>query len=157
MLVTPNRPVVDHNRWIECGARTRRGCPGIDGLGRTKTLLARPADAVRHHQEALDLFHRHGNRDGETWSLNGLGEAHQAAGNAAAAQANHAQALTVAARTGAHEQEARAHRGLARAGTPHTASPHYDRAIAIYTELGLPAAEEIQAELADLSGQSFCG
>lgn len=128
----------------------------IDGLGRTETLRARPADAVRHHQEALDLFRRHGDRDGETWSLNGLGEAYQAAGNTAAAQANHAQALTVAARTGAHEQEARAHRGLARAhAIPHTASPHYDRAIAIYTELGLLAAEQIQAELADLSGQSF--
>jgi DNA-binding SARP family transcriptional activator/tetratricopeptide (TPR) repeat protein len=125
----------------------------IDGLGRTKTLLARPVDAVGHHQEALDLFRRHGDRDGETWSLNGLGEAYQAAGNVAAAQANHAQALTVAARTGAHEQEARAHRGLARAhAIPHTAIPHYDRAIAIYTELGLLIAEQIRAELADLCG-----
>jgi DNA-binding SARP family transcriptional activator/tetratricopeptide (TPR) repeat protein len=121
----------------------------IDGLGRTKTLLAQPADAIRHHSEALDLFRRHGDRDGETWSLNGLGEAYQAAGNAAAAHANHAQALTVATRTGAHEQEARAHRGLARASSPTTTtSPHYDRAIAIYTELGLLAAEQIQAELA---------
>ncbi|HEX6359063.1 AfsR/SARP family transcriptional regulator [Actinophytocola sp.] len=112
----------------------------IDGLGRAETIRARPADAVRRHEKALDLFRAHGDRDGEAWSLNGLGEAHQAAGNQAAAQAHHAQALAVATRTGAHEQEARAHRGLAHTTTAETARLHNDRAIAIYTELGLLAA-----------------
>jgi tetratricopeptide (TPR) repeat protein len=124
-------------------------------MGRAETLRVRPAAAVRHHQDALDLFRRHGDRDGETWSLNGLGEAYHAAGNAAAAKANHVQALAAAARTGALEQEARAHCGLARVESAGTARLHYDSAIAIYTELGLLVSAQLGAELASLSGRSF--
>ena len=124
----------------------------LDGVARVETLMGRPEDAIGRHREALDLFRTHGDRDGEVCSLNGLGEAHQALGESAVARAHHAEALTMAERTGAAEQEARAHRGLARASTsPEAAHAHYDRALAIYRELGLRTADVVAAELARLS------
>ncbi|KFU80346.1 hypothetical protein [Amycolatopsis lurida] len=46
----------------------------------------------------------------------------------------------------------RAHRGLARvASDPETVRDHCERAIALYGELGLPAAEHTEAELAKSS------
>ncbi|HEX6344439.1 AfsR/SARP family transcriptional regulator [Umezawaea sp.] len=123
----------------------------VDGLGRAETLRGRPYDAAAHHRRSLDLFRRYGDRDGEAWSLNGLGEALQASGSTAAARANHAEALAAATRIGAHEQVARAHHGLARTTGAAAARPHYDSAIAIYTDLGLAAADRIRAELACLS------
>lgn len=126
----------------------------VDALGLTETLRGRPADGAARHREALDLFRRHGGRDGEAWSLNGLGEACHACGDVVAAQANHAEALATATRIESHEQQARAHRGLARAATdPETARTHYDRAIAIYDELGLAAAEHTRAESLVHSGR----
>ncbi|RSM80027.1 XRE family transcriptional regulator [Kibdelosporangium aridum] len=121
----------------------------IDGVGRAMVLSGRPADAAAHHLRALELFRGHGNREGESWALNGLGEASQASGSLAAAHGNHAEALALATRTGSHEQIARAHHGLARAaGTDvGAAREHYDRAIAIYSDLGLTAAEVTRAEL----------
>ncbi|MEU9691919.1 AfsR/SARP family transcriptional regulator [Amycolatopsis japonica] len=124
----------------------------IDGLGRAEALDGRPVDAAAHHRQALDLFRRHGGRDGESWALNGLGEACLACGYPDTAGANHAEALDVATRYGCHEQAARAHRGLARvASDPETVRDHYERAIARYAELGLPAAECTRTELAELS------
>ncbi|RSN25643.1 XRE family transcriptional regulator [Amycolatopsis sp. WAC 04169] len=122
----------------------------IDGLGRAEALDGRPVDAAAHHRQALDLFRRHGGRDGESWALNGLGEACLACGYPDTACANHAEALAVATRYGCHEQIARAHRGLARAASdPETVRDHYERAIAGYAELGLPAAEGTKTELAE--------
>ncbi|QXV55833.1 BTAD domain-containing putative transcriptional regulator [Amycolatopsis sp. TNS106] len=124
----------------------------LDGLGRAEALDGRPIDAAAHHRQALDLFRRHGGRDGESWALNGLGEACLACGYPDTASANHAEALAVATRYGCHEQVARAHRGLARvASDPETVRAHYERAIALYAELGLPAAEDTEAELAKSS------
>lgn len=126
----------------------------LDGMGRTATALGRAADAIRHHREALELFRAHGDRDGEASSLNGLGEARLAAGDKAAARVHHAEALLTAERTGAAEQEARAHRGLARAAASvEDAHPHYDRAIALYSELGLRTADLVAAERAALAQQ----
>jgi len=123
----------------------------LDGMGRAETSRGRAEDGIRHHREALELFRAHGDRDGEASSLNGLGEAHLAAGDKAAARVHHAEALLTAERTGAAEQEARAHRGLARAAASvEDAHPHYDRAIAIYSELGLRTADLVAAELAGL-------
>lgn len=124
----------------------------LDGLGRAEALDGRPVDAAAHHRQALDLFRRHGGRDGESWALNGLGEACLACGYPDTASVNHAEALAVATRYGCHEQIARAHRGLARvASDPETVRGHYERAIALYAELGLPAAEDTKAELAESS------
>ncbi|RSN55192.1 XRE family transcriptional regulator [Amycolatopsis sp. WAC 04182] len=124
----------------------------LDGLGRAEALDGRPIDAAAHHRQALDLFRRHGGRDGESWALNGLGEACLACGYPDTASVNHAEALAVATRYGCHEQVARAHRGLARvASDPETVRDHYERAIALYAELGVPAAEDTKAELAESS------
>lgn len=112
----------------------------IDGLGRAEVLGGRPADAAAHHRRALDLFREHGDREGESWALNGLGEACQASGSITTARAHHAEALAVATRSGSHEQIARAHHGLARtADDVEIAREHHDRAIAIYSDLGLTA------------------
>ncbi|MCS7475879.1 BTAD domain-containing putative transcriptional regulator [Umezawaea endophytica] len=133
-----------------CGHRDSEAW-AVDGLGRTEAMRGRPCDAAAHHRQALDLFRGYGDRDGEAWSLNGLGEALHACGSTAAARASHAEALTVATRIGSHEQVARAHLGLARTTADDTARPHYDRAFAIYTELGLTASRQVRAELAGLA------
>jgi tetratricopeptide (TPR) repeat protein len=124
----------------------------LDSLGLLHTRLGRPAQAIEHHRQALAIFRGTGDRFSEAWSLNGLGEAAHTAGRPADALTEHTAAHAVATGTGARDQQARAHAGLGHAhhalGDPALAREHYQHALALYTELGMPEADEIRALLA---------
>jgi tetratricopeptide (TPR) repeat protein len=130
----------------------------LDSLGTLHTHLGRPAQASEHHQQALAIFRETGDRDGETWALNGLGEAAHIAGRAADALTHHTAAHTTAADTGGRDQQARAHTGLGHAhqvlGNLALAREHYQHALALYTDLDLPEADQLRADLAALVDSS---
>ncbi|WP_027343095.1 tetratricopeptide repeat protein [Hamadaea tsunoensis] len=130
----------------------------LDSLGTLHTRLGRPADAVAYHQKVLQVFRTTGERYGEAWALNGLGEAARTAGRPGDALAHHAEAHLVAAEAGDRDQQARAHAGLGHAhrdlGDPALARHHYRLALALYTDLGTPEAEQIRPHLDALDRES---
>jgi hypothetical protein len=75
-------------------------------------------------------------------------------GNPAPARAQHAAALALASQAGDRCEQARAHNGLARShdaeGDPVQAGDHWRRALARYTDLGLPEAADVRAQLTAL-------
>jgi tetratricopeptide (TPR) repeat protein/transcriptional regulator with XRE-family HTH domain len=123
----------------------------LDSIGTVYTSCGQPARASGYHQRALRLFRDIGEQDGEMWALNGLGEAACAAGRVTDALAHHAAAEAIAVRTGTRWHEARAHAGLGRAcdalGDGARARQHHERALALYTELSAPEAEDVRARL----------
>jgi hypothetical protein len=91
-------------------------------------------------------------REVEADALNSLGEVLLAAGELSLARAQHAAALGLASQIGAKLQQARAHHGLARGHEavfdPGQARPHWQQALALYTDLGVPEAGQVRAEVA---------
>ena len=71
------------------------------------------------------------------------------------ARAQHHDALTLARQTGARYEQARAHDGLARAyqatGDCSHARRHWQQALAVYTDMGVPEAGQVRAMLDGLS------
>ena len=109
------------------------------------------ADDLRH---ALTVFRETGNRDGEAEALNRMGETLHATGQSEQARAQHAAALALAVETGDRYQQARAHTGLAHtrhaAGEHGLARQHWQHALTLYTDLGVPDANDVRAHLAAL-------
>jgi DNA-binding SARP family transcriptional activator len=136
-----------------CGDRTGEAW-SLTNLGTLHSCLGRPGQAAAHHQQALTLFREIGERDGDVWALNGLGEAAHTAARPAEALSQHTAAHTIAVETGVRDQHARAHAGLAHAyltlADSTRAREHYNHALALYTDLGMPDADQIRARLADL-------
>jgi tetratricopeptide (TPR) repeat protein len=123
----------------------------LDNLGTVHNRHRRYRTAARYLERALALFREIGDRDGEPWSGNGLGEVARAEGRPADAHAYHLAALAVASGSGARDQQARAHAGLgyaARAlGDPAATRAHLTTALALYTQLGMPEADEVRRQL----------
>ncbi|MFG1996418.1 tetratricopeptide repeat protein [Actinoplanes sp. NPDC048988] len=128
----------------------------LDNLGTLHTRLGQPVQAIEHHQQALTIFRETGERRGESWALNGLGEAARTAGRAADALTYHTAAHTTAADH--RDQQARAHTGLGHAhqvlGNHAVAREYYQHALALYTDLDLPEADQLRADLAALDNSS---
>jgi len=152
-------PAGDHLRQALTLFRQRGNRDGeawtLDLLGLLHTHLGLPAQANEYHQQSLTLFRDTGARDGEAWALNGLGEAAHIAGHPAdASLSHHTAAHAIAAGTGARDQQARAHTGLGRAhhtlGNPALAREHYQQALTLYTDLGMPEADKIRAQLTSI-------
>jgi tetratricopeptide (TPR) repeat protein len=126
----------------------------LSNLGIAYQELGRHDEAADHHQQAISLFRDIGNRDGETASLNNLGDAVLANGRPDQARAHHAAALVHANALNDRYEQARAHNGLAlahRAGNdPGPARHHWQRALDLYTELDVPEAGQVRANLATL-------
>jgi hypothetical protein len=95
----------------------------------------------------LVIFRESGERAGEVYALNGLGEAAHTAGRPADALAHHTDAHTMAVDIGARDQQARAHHTL---GNPAGARESYRQALTLYTDLGVSQADQIRAHLAAL-------
>jgi tetratricopeptide (TPR) repeat protein len=128
------------------------GIPGgaawaLGSLGGVHTHRGEPGLAVERLTEALELFRTTGDRAGEAFALNGLGEA--AVSEPAEAVARHEAADAIAAEIGVREEVARAQAGLGRAllglADGARAGRHLARALAIYTELGMPEAARIRS------------
>ncbi len=106
------------------------------------------------YQQSLILFRELGDRSGETYALNGVGEILHATNHPEQARAQHTSALTLADQTGDRYQQARAHNGLAHThhatGDPDQARHHWRQALALYTDLGVPEADDVHAHLTAL-------
>jgi tetratricopeptide (TPR) repeat protein/transcriptional regulator with XRE-family HTH domain len=105
-----------------------------------------------HYRRALAVFGEIGDRRGESDALNGLGEALMPTGRHHEAGRRHAAALALAAATGDRYEVARAHRGLGRAeqvgGHLDRACRHWQLALTLFTELGVPETADLRAQLA---------
>jgi tetratricopeptide (TPR) repeat protein len=113
--------------------------------------------ALDHLQKALIIARTIGTRYIEIQALNGLGETHRAAGRTDDALNHHQSALVLARQIDDRDEQARAHDGIARTlqatGRPHRARQHWRDALTLYSDLGVPEADEIRAHLAVLDGQ----
>jgi tetratricopeptide (TPR) repeat protein len=128
----------------------------LDNLGALCSRRHQNGEAVQYHQQAVSIHRETGERYGEACALNGLGEAAYNASRAAEAITHHTAANTIAADIGDRHQQARANTGLGHAhhstGNPGRARYHFRSAWTLYTRLGTPEADQIQAHLAVLDG-----
>ncbi len=111
-----------------------------------------PDNATGYLREAQALFQEMGDRSGEADTLNGLGEVLIATGQLDGAHTSHAAAFGLARPIGDKYQQARALAGLGRAyhaaGDEDQARQHGQQALELFTELGVPEADEVRAHLA---------
>jgi DNA-binding SARP family transcriptional activator/Tfp pilus assembly protein PilF len=132
----------------DCEART------LGYLGAIHEQTADYEQAFDHHRQALAIACQIGHRGREVAVLNDLGRAAHAAGQHREAQAHHQSALTRAEDIGDRYEQARAHDGIALTmhldGRRGQAGRHWLRALAQYTELNLPQADDIRSKLANL-------
>ncbi|WP_238412647.1 tetratricopeptide repeat protein [Saccharothrix deserti] len=132
-------------RYRQLGNRSGEAW-AAEGLGTLHAHLGDCERAAEHYARALAAFREIGDRDGEAYALNGLGET---AAESSAAVHHHTAALSLAVEIDATDQRARAHAGLGRAlGS----REHYEQALALFTELDAPEAEQLRALLADEAG-----
>jgi tetratricopeptide (TPR) repeat protein len=117
----------------------------LTNLGEVHLNLGRPGEAAPYLREAVAGFAAIGERYGETCALNGLAEAEYERG-APDAAGLFAAALALATTIGERAEQARAHVGLARTtGRP---DEHLERALALYTDLNSPLADDVRREFA---------
>jgi DNA-binding SARP family transcriptional activator/tetratricopeptide (TPR) repeat protein len=123
----------------------------LAGLGLSELRLGRRQQAIGHLRQSLALHRQAGNCSGQAEALNGLGEAFLAASQVGQANARHAAALALAIQCGDNREQARAHSGLASAcqaaGDSEQARSHR-QALARYTDLGTPEADQVRVQLA---------
>ena len=133
------------------GARSDEG-RALAYLGLLHGLLGDHRQALAQLEQALALARDIGDRDLEIESLNGLGEVTRGHGQFAEALDHHRAALGVD--TGDRHQQAQAHLGLGQTwhalGNLDRARDHARRALALYSELGVPAADHARRYLASL-------
>jgi tetratricopeptide (TPR) repeat protein len=126
----------------------------LANLGVVNLQQGRYEQAADDLRQALTVFRETGNRDGEAEALNRMGETLHATGQSEQARAQHAAALVLAVETGDRYQQARAHTGLAHtrhaAGEHGMARQHWQHALTLYTDLGVPDADDVRAHLAAL-------
>jgi tetratricopeptide (TPR) repeat protein/DNA-binding SARP family transcriptional activator len=107
--------------------------------------------ATEETQQAIALFRYTGNHDGEAEALNRIGEIRQATEHHGQAISEHAAALTLAVKTGDRYQQACALSGLAAArhmaGQDNQARQNLRHALQMYTDLGVPDAEDVRRRL----------
>jgi tetratricopeptide (TPR) repeat protein/DNA-binding SARP family transcriptional activator len=126
----------------------------LANLGVVNLRQGRYEQAADDLRQALTVFRETGDRDGEAEALNRMGETLHAAGQSEEARAQHAAALALAVETGDRYQQARAHTGLAHtrhaAGEHGLANQHWQHALTLYTDLGVPDADDVRVHLAAL-------
>ncbi len=140
-------------RFRDLGNQHGEAC-AVDSLGIVLSRQCRYQEAVGHHRQALALHRALGNRSGEAEALNGIGENMCAAGQPDQGRARHGDALILVLRTGDRYEQARGHQGLARAcqatGDLGQARCNWQRALALYTGIGVPEADQVRAALDSL-------
>jgi len=111
--------------------------------------------AAGHLRTALTLCGELEDHDGEAVALNRLGEVHLADGRPGDARDQLTAALGLATENGNRLEQARARDGLGHAyhalGDTAEASRHWQEALAIYTDLDIPQADQVRARLDGVS------
>ena len=143
--------------YRQLGNRVGEGA-ALDNLGILHTRLGRPTQAAEYHRQALTISRETGYRGCEPWSLNGLGEAAHAAGHTGDAIVHHTAARTIAADVCIRDQQARALTGLGHAhhalGNLDLAREYYQHSLVLWTDLGLPEADQVRVHLSTLATSS---
>jgi tetratricopeptide (TPR) repeat protein len=126
--------------------RPRRAHRGI-----VHSRLGHHQQASEHLDEALTICRETGDRSSEAETLNSLGEILLAAGRPGDAQAQQTMALGLASQIDNSYEQARAHDGL---GHAHHAADdlgkareHWQEAMTLYGELGVPEADLVRTQL----------
>jgi DNA-binding SARP family transcriptional activator/Tfp pilus assembly protein PilF len=124
----------------------------LANLGLIDSRWGKYRQAIGRHRQSLAISHQTGDRSGEAVALNGLGEAFLAAGQPVDARAYHTAALGLARQTGSKYEQARARDGLGHVhralNDPAESGRHWREALALYTGLGVPEADQVRAQLA---------
>jgi DNA-binding SARP family transcriptional activator/tetratricopeptide (TPR) repeat protein len=123
-------------------------------LGDVWRRVGRDDEATRCYKAGLRLAQEVGAIDAECSIRNGLGGVFRGTGDIARGLAEHQQALALTRSTDNPYQRARAHHGIARvrhdAAEHDAARSHWTQAAELYTQLGIPEAAELRAEIAQL-------
>jgi tetratricopeptide (TPR) repeat protein len=117
-------------------------------IGNIYCRLGQPTVALDYHHQALVLVRQTSSRHTETRILNDLAATCAAAGRAGQANLLHHEALSLAGETRNPYEQGRAHDGIAQvrySADPDDAQRHWDRALAIFTDLGVPEARALTA------------
>jgi DNA-binding SARP family transcriptional activator len=127
----------------ETGGRTNEGV-AQKHLGDVHRELGRYDEASRHLTEALVIARECADRGVESRVLISLGSLACARGSTTEAAGFFRDALEIAIETNCIGDQAAAHRGLGDATGEHE---HWQRALALYAEMGVPEADEVRARL----------
>jgi tetratricopeptide (TPR) repeat protein len=114
-------------------------------LGDVHQELGHHDEAVKHLEEALAIARECGDRGVETRVLNSFGGLALARGAPFEAVGHYQAALVLAVETECRAEQALAHRGLGDAHSGDDARRHWERALALYNEMSLPEAAQLQA------------
>jgi tetratricopeptide (TPR) repeat protein len=121
-------------------------------LGEASRYQGEYQQAITYFRQALAMYRRAGGQYGETVTLRCLAGALHSVGETAAARAGLAESLRIAVETGNTYQQAGAHRDLAEshhaAGQHEQAGQHWQQALALYTQIDAPEADQIRSRLA---------
>jgi DNA-binding SARP family transcriptional activator/tetratricopeptide (TPR) repeat protein len=129
----------------------------LTNLGNVYRRLGRHTEAAEHHLRALVAVRDTGDRGTESEILNNLGDTRCAAGQPTEALDLHRQGLDLALEVHHRHEEAHAHQGIGNAlrdRDPDATRRHWVRALAIYTDLGVPEADQMRDQLEGLGKQN---
>jgi DNA-binding SARP family transcriptional activator/tetratricopeptide (TPR) repeat protein len=123
----------------------------LDGLAKAYAGLNEPDQAVDALEQALLIVRDIGDRRTEPAALNSLGDIVRSTGRYAEAAVHHTAAHTVAIDADAPIEQARAHAGLGETylalNQPEQAQAHFEQALVLYRQLGVPEAHTVQSSL----------
>ncbi len=134
------------------GGDQRGEAYALNVLGNVHRQLGRWAESIDSHRAALDAMRRLSHRVAEIEVLNDLAETFLACGDRDAVLEHGELALRLAQQAQTPQPQGRAHHVIARAlGTrdPAAAREHWQHAVKIFDELGLPDADNARRGLAE--------
>lgn len=123
----------------------------LNNLGTIERHRGRYPEAIALHQRAFTMHCETGDRSMQAAAINNLGLALLSSGETRCARTQYAAALDIASQIGDKYEQGRAHAGLGDVGQADgeigPAIGHWQQALALFTELGVPEAAEVQPRL----------
>ncbi|MEY9864279.1 DNA-binding SARP family transcriptional activator/Tfp pilus assembly protein PilF [Catenulispora sp. GAS73] len=139
----------------------QRGQGGaMSNLGLAHGSLGNSDKALDYHRRAIELVRASGDRVGESDVLNDYAETLRTLGFPDQARDYYRRALEIALKLNSRVQQARAHNGIAfTLRDTDAAQQHWQQALDIFTDLGLPDADDVRLTLSTRRlhcGQAAC-